>query len=384
MKNIMRFLFIGALIFAITPGYSEICTDFDDEFNVIEYECGTSLKEAIKAQKQAEAAKQAAEEKAKKDAERAEQLKAEQAAAAEKARRAAERAEQERKEAAEKARKEAERAKQKRIEEAERAEKKRLEAERKAKEEAERAEKKRIEAEQKAKEEAERAEKKRIEAEKKAKKDAERAAKKKKEQAERKRAREKRKAENKAKKEKFWSRTWHPFVAVGYKLSSTDYDYDDISGYGGGSTKVDFNSFDLQIGINYRPTKSNWEYGLRAGYFIKTYGNLINEPNISGFKSDLSLNFKQTYIDVTIGYEILNYFNIYGGAGFEDNEIDGELTEIVPPYFTNYATQGKITNSKDLVLFVGAEYWFWNNFGMYLEYKLGFVESLGAGLKLRF
>ena len=93
------------------PSFAEMCTDFDDNQNLIEYECGTSLESAIKAQEKAKQLEQkriAKEEKVKQETERAEKARIE---AEEKAKQETERAEKARIEAEEKAKRDAESAK---------------------------------------------------------------------------------------------------------------------------------------------------------------------------------------------------------------------------------------------------------------------------------
>ena len=146
-----------------------ICKDFDDDMNLVEYECGTSLAAAIKANKaKIEKQKLQAEIERKAQAE-AEKLEQERLAAE----RAAEKA---RKEAEKKAQAEAEKLEQERLAAERAAEKARKEAEKKAQAEAEKLEKERLAAERaaekarrkgerKAREEARIAERKRLKAE---------------------------------------------------------------------------------------------------------------------------------------------------------------------------------------------------------------------------
>ena len=216
MKKLMLCA-VGLAMFSNVAN-AAICKDFDDDMNLVEYECGTSLDAAIKANK-AKIEKQ----KLQAEIERKAQAEAEKL---EKERLAAERA-------AEKARKEAEKKVQA---EAEKLEKERLAAERAA-------EKARKEAERKKKKDAERLEQERISAEratKKAKKEAERATKKAKKEAERKAKKEARIAERKRLKAELqaanvsvpvWDRIWwkwlhfDPFVGFELQYHVTDKKY---------------------------------------------------------------------------------------------------------------------------------------------------------------
>ena len=167
MKKLMLCA-VGLAMFSNVAN-AAICKDFDDDMNLVEYECGTSLAAAIKANKakiekqklqaeierkaQAEAEKleqerlaaERAAEKARKEAEKKAQAEAEKL---EKERLAAERAaEKARKEAEKKAQAEAEKLEKERLAAERAAEKARRKGERKAREEARIAERKRLKAE---------------------------------------------------------------------------------------------------------------------------------------------------------------------------------------------------------------------------------------------
>lgn len=116
MKN---YLPISLCVLCVSmPSFAKMCTDFDDNQNLIEYECGTSLESAIKAQekarqeaKQLEQKRIVEEKKVKQETERAEKARIE---AEEKAKRVEQerlKAEEERLRAEEKAKRDAESAK---------------------------------------------------------------------------------------------------------------------------------------------------------------------------------------------------------------------------------------------------------------------------------
>ena len=167
MKKLMLCA-VGLAMFSNVAN-AAICKDFDDDMNLVEYECGTSLAAAIKANKaKIEKQKLQAEIERKAQAE-AEKLEQERLAAE----RAAEKA---RKEAEKKAQAEAEKLEQERLAAERAAEKARKEAKKKAQAEAEKLEKERLAAERaaekarrkgerKAREEARIAERKRLKAE---------------------------------------------------------------------------------------------------------------------------------------------------------------------------------------------------------------------------
>lgn len=126
-------IFLCLLLFS-GPSFAEMCTDFDDNQNLIEYECGTSLEDVLESKAKSDAARRAAEENAKKEAELLEQKRI----------------------AEENAKKEAERIKQEKKKAEEKAEQERIRAEERAKREAEKAERERIRAEERANRKAER------------------------------------------------------------------------------------------------------------------------------------------------------------------------------------------------------------------------------------
>ena len=138
MKKLMLCA-VGLAMFSNVAN-AAICKDFDDDMNLVEYECGTSLAAAIKANKaKIEKQKLQAEIERKAQAE-AEKLEQERLAAE----RAAEKA---RKEAEKKAQAEAEKLEKERLAAERAAEKARRKGERKAREEARIAERKRLKAE---------------------------------------------------------------------------------------------------------------------------------------------------------------------------------------------------------------------------------------------
>ncbi len=145
MKRIL--IFTLCFVSWASVARSEICTDFDDNLNIIEYECGTSLQAAIQAKKAQEANKQAiAEEKekqAKIAAEKAEQQKKE----AEQARIAAEKA-AEHKALEERIRREVQAAEEQKQKEEERAKREKQKAEEQKRKEEERAKREKQEKEE--------------------------------------------------------------------------------------------------------------------------------------------------------------------------------------------------------------------------------------------
>lgn len=148
------FCVIGFAMFSNVAN-AAICKDFDDDMNLVEYECGTSLSAAIKANKEKVEQQKLQKEAERKAKEKAEKLQREK----EIAERVAKKQKKEAERATEKAKKEAER---KAKEKAEKLQREKAIAERsaeKAKKEAERAAKKqKKEAERKAKAEAKTAE----------------------------------------------------------------------------------------------------------------------------------------------------------------------------------------------------------------------------------
>jgi len=283
-------------VFAIsTPTLAEICTDFDDDFNVIEFECGSSVKDAIK----------------KRDAEK-------------------------------------------------QAEQERIRAEEKAKREAEEAEKERIRAEEKAKREAEEAEKERIRAEEKAKREAE--------ETEKERVRAEENAKNYIKKHgdkragdlnKYWGRRFfHPFLALGYQSLA----HENLPDFNDEDTLV--NNPVFKLGLVHRSQNTNWEYGLQLGTF--EYEMQMNDIRDSNFEQQYEEDGREYFLDATFGYNVWNRLNLYTGLGLVYRDTTMEYYVSSWPGVYDFFTKNNKT-----ILFrftAGIEYWFLNNFGVYLEY----------------
>ena len=199
-----KYLLCSLLLFPFSvSSFAEMCTDFDSNQNLIEYECGTFV-DYIEKVKYKEEQERIAQEEAARRAEQERIAKAEAEKMAEnkkKAEEAAKRAEQEKLKAEEKAKSEEERAKQ-------------------------------------------RAEQEKLKAEEKAKRDAERA---------------KKRAERKQKWDKFWEqRHMDVFLAVGKesnKFQKMKMDNDE--------SDVETSGLNLQLGVLFQEKDSNWKYGIR-------------------------------------------------------------------------------------------------------------------------
>ena len=299
MKRIL--IFTLCFVSWASVARSEICTDFDDNLNIIEYECGTSLQAAIQAKKAQEANKQAiAEEKEKQ------------------AKIAAEKAEQQKKEA-EQARIEAEKAAQhKALEERIRREVQAAE-EQKQKEEEERIQREKREAEEQKRK-----------AEEQKRKEEERAKREKQEKEELARI----KASCKTELCKYWAQNQNQwFVGLGVGLfwtnanEYTSWRYADIPNLGNKSSYIG-EGYTLQApvksiqfgGLHHLGSyDSNWSLLWRLGFknfeLKDTYKPSKFDSNYNERNHTVKLKGNAFAGDIGADYKLSKYFDIYGGAG---------------------------------------------------------------------
>ena len=299
MKRIL--IFTLCFVSWASVARSEICTDFDDNLNIIEYECGTSLQAAIQAKKAQEANKQAiAEEKEKQ------------------AKIAAEKAEQQKKEA-EQARIEAEKAAQhKALEERIRREVQAAE-EQKQKEEEERIQREKREAEEQKRK-----------AEEQKRKEEERAKREKQEKEELARI----KASCKTELCKYWAQNQNQwFVGLGVGLFWTNaneytswrYDYfptlNSKSSYIGEGYTLQAPVKSIQFGGLHHlgSYDSNWSLLWRLGFknfeLKDTYKPSKFDSNYNERNHTVKLKGNAFAGDIGADYKLSKYFDIYGGAG---------------------------------------------------------------------
>ena len=275
------------------PSFAEMCTDFDDNQNLIEYECGTSLEDVLESKAKSDAARRAAEESAKKEAELLEQKRI----------------------AEENAKKEAERVKQEKKKAEEKAEQERIRAEEQAKREAEKAERERIRAEERANRKAERE---RIRAE---------------ERANRKAEREKRR-ENWY---NFW-KTHNIFISIAHESSSIYVD--------DANPNAPTRGLNLQLGFVWQPKDSGWEFGAR-----------LDTSEINSSLNDINLHVtgREYYAAAFAGYNIWADLDLYGGLGLGHVNIKKEYQED-PKHTDNqglFSTKAFIGAEYDILKYLG-------------------------------
>lgn len=306
------------LIMAMCPfvGRAQICTDFDDDMNIIEYDCGESLTkiraERAKNRAKIEAEKAAAEARAKAEAKAAE----ERAAAEAKALREAEKVAKAKAEAEAKAVRE------------------KAAAEEKARKDAEKAAKAKAEAEA-------RAAQAKIEAEAKARKAAEKAAKEK-AAAEARAAKAKADAARKEAARIEYEKHKRACKPYGYMLGNcTDTQYFVAGGLAmlNMTENITPTGISAELGMRLAPVKKNWyfTFSLIGEMFDDSYQEslIANDPYVNAAPTQYGIkgydiSAQSAYLTAGVGYKFWRIFDVYGkiAPGMSNLKVTGGFNNI--------------------------------------------------------